>query len=792
MLQYKTRRSVNPQGKPRVYFCCHGEELAKYFEEISDEILKINDCAIWYGDGEEVRDQDFLDALKTMQLFVMPVTKKLLTEENDAINIDFRLAVENHIPVLPLLMEGGLDALFALKCGDIQYLDKNSVDNTAISYQEKLEKFLDSVLLGDELLNKIRSAFDAYVFLSYRKKDRKYAQELMRLIHKDELLRDIAIWYDEFLVPGESFNDAIKEAIKKSKLFVLTVTPNIVNEPNYIMTTEYPTALHEEKTVLPVMLVPTDEEQLNLRYHGISQPTDAYNGKELSSALIDGLNIALKRNGTPEHDFFIGLAYLGGVDVEIDREKALENITAAAEKGLPEASGKLFEMYLNGMGAERNLETALFWLEKKTEQLEKGIRDDGSIVKHRELIEDYKALGQFLTKTVPDAQRARDVYVKMSKATERAYDTFKEEEFEILYAESVICTARSEYILENTEGAEELLGKIAHIIEKNRNDIPFLNVKALYFELLARIEAKKGGEKTEEYLLKQRGISYEIYDRESTDHNGLNYAVACLELAQYNVGKNNLVAVRSCVDKGCPIAIDIAQKSGSLYAGEVYVRFMMLSAKAKRFENDIQGVTDCYVTNITNLEKSVLTPVLSDLLIENYRLIKEHLFNEKQYEDALLYAKKSEYIFKKLLPEGKYQLYLLGNNGFMARCYEGKGDNNQALQIYEYLENTYRSLYVKMPKEFVLPYMKALLDVAEIYKKTHNYAPSVRQYKALIAFAKSRLEDSPQVKDKAKEYIIQGYNGIIDSCISANKKVKGFIYGVIAKIIEKKLEKTEK
>ncbi len=788
MLQYKTRRDVSPQGKPKVYFSCIEEDL-KYFDSISEDILKINDCAIWYLE-DNVRDGDFLESLLSMQLMVLPVTRRLLTEENDSISVDLRLATEKSIPVLPIMLEKGLDALFNSKCGDIQYLDKNGGDVTAISYEEKLKKYLDSVLLGEELLNKIRSAFDAYVFLSYRKKDRKYARELMRLIHENELLRDIAIWYDEFLVPGESFNDAIKDAIKRSRLFVLTVTPNIVNEPNYIMTTEYPMALHEEKPILPVTLVETDGEQLNLRYHGISQPKDAHNSEELSSALIEGLNIALRKNGTPEHNFFIGLAYLGGVDVEVDYKKALISITDAAEKGLPEASGKLFDMYLNGIGVQRSLETALLWLEKKLEQLEDRLSEDGSLERNRELIENYRTLGQFLTKTAPDTERAREVYFKMSLASERAYDRFKEEEFELNYTESVICTARCEYILENIDRAEELLEKIKSIGERKKDgDIHLLNVKALYYELLARIEEKKGGEKTEEYLLKNRGISYEIYDRESNDHNGLNYAIACLELAQYNADKMNPMGGKSSVEKGCPIAREIAEKTGSLYAGEVYVRFMLLLAKIKRFDNDIQGVTECYATNIENLERSDLTPVLSSLLIESYKRIKEHLFNEKQYEDALLYAKKSEYTFKKLLPEGNYQLYLLGNGEFMARCYEGKGENNQALQIYEYLENAYRDLYVKMPNEFCIFYMLALLNVAEIYCKTHNYAPSVRQYKALISFAKKRFEDMPAVRDKATEYISSAYDGIISVHIANNKKLKAFIYAIISTVAERKLKK---
>jgi hypothetical protein len=147
----------------------------------------------------------------------MPVTTKLLTTENAALDAEFRFAIERHIPVLPLMQEGGLDELFSQKCGDLQYLDKakSARDLTEIPYEEKLKNYLESVLVSDEMAEKIRAAFDAYVFLSYRKKDRKYAQELMRLIHKNDFCRDIAIWYDEFLTPGENFNESIREALKK-------------------------------------------------------------------------------------------------------------------------------------------------------------------------------------------------------------------------------------------------------------------------------------------------------------------------------------------------------------------------------------------------------------------------------------------------------------------------------------------------------------------------------------------------------------------------------------------------
>ena len=56
----------------------------------------------------------------------------------------------------------------------------------------------------------------------------------MRLIHQNDFCRDIAIWYDEYLEPGENFNNAILKAIEKSKLFTMVVTPNLINEDNYV------------------------------------------------------------------------------------------------------------------------------------------------------------------------------------------------------------------------------------------------------------------------------------------------------------------------------------------------------------------------------------------------------------------------------------------------------------------------------------------------------------------------------------------------------------------------------
>ena len=376
-LKYKTRGDSTPQGKPKVYFCCHPEDFDFLFESTSDEILERQNCALWYASDANVpRDEDFLSELSQMQLFVMPVTAKLMYTKNYALDVEFRFAIEHHIPVIPIMQESGLDQIFNKKCGNIHYLDKNLYDVTAIPYEQKLDEYLSSVLVGDEFAKKIREAFIAYIFLSYRKKDRKYAKELMSLIHKNEFCREIAIWYDEFLIPGEDFNDAIKRAIEKSDLFVMAVTPNLVCESNYILTTEYPMAKEAGKLIIPAEMVKTDRASLIENYNQLPTPIDAHNEKELSEILLSTIHsLALKESeGSPEHTFFIGLAYLEGIDVEVDHERALSLITSAADEGLREAIEKLVNMYKNGKGVERSYETALMWRERLVNLSEREYR----------------------------------------------------------------------------------------------------------------------------------------------------------------------------------------------------------------------------------------------------------------------------------------------------------------------------------------------------------------------------------------------------------------------------------
>ena len=378
VLRYKTRGNASVQGKPKVYFCAAESDIKKYYDEICADIFTTHNCSVWCRTAEGEKE-DIYEDIGLMNLFIVPVTTALFGAEGIKVKQETDFAHSRNIPVLPLVLESGLYELYEEIYGSMQYLDKTVRDMTAKSYAEKLKSYLDSVLIGDETAQKIRDSFGAYIFLSYRKKDREYAHRLMRLIHKNDFCEDIAIWYDEFLTPGEDFNSSIVDAMEKSQLFVLTVTPNLVNEDNYVMTTEYPMAADRGKTIFPAEMVDTDRELLVARYDGIPECVKTEDMEEFSrrmKAVVETMD--RKFCDDDEHRFLMGLAYLGGVDVETDYEKAVKLITLKAEDGYIDAVRKLMNMYRNGEGVKRDYAKAMEYEEKLVRLLQERYEAENS------------------------------------------------------------------------------------------------------------------------------------------------------------------------------------------------------------------------------------------------------------------------------------------------------------------------------------------------------------------------------------------------------------------------------
>lgn len=515
--KFVTRGQQNPQGMQKVYFTCHTEDFDKCFTKTCEEILNRQDCVIFYLDPHEEKEymDDYKLKLKEVQLMVVPITTTLLANPSRTIDFDVPFALEHHIPILPLMQEKGLEELYSRHFGNLQYLDKYNTDSTAISYDEKLTKYLESILIGDELANKIRAAFDAYIFLSYRKKDRKHAQELMRIIHQNEFCRDIAIWYDEFLTPGENFNEAIIDALKKSKLFAMVVTPNLINEKNYVMTTEYPMARDKEKDILPVEMVKTDQEKLKSYYNNIPSMVNLSEEKELAyrlKAIAIGEN-----NNNPQHLYFIGLAYLSGIDVEINHEKAVELITDSANNGFLPAINKLIQMYETGEGVIQDYQKVIVWQNKLVEIRKKCYKNKPSVDNALHLIDALERLGKY-NEAIGRIDDAKQSFVNMHQYTQRCYSRYEDNRF-IRYDILSCCHLGD---IADTRGKLQLAKKWYHngldIIENLSKETSLLRERgglSHIYDKLGDIYLKLGDYYEADHYYRKRLLIFENWVKES-------------------------------------------------------------------------------------------------------------------------------------------------------------------------------------------------------------------------------------------------------------------------------------
>lgn len=379
---YKTRGGVLPNHKTRVFFCATKQDYDLYFEEMAEDILSVIDCALYFIDYDHEEDyirnpEEMLGILDQVQVVVTPVTRDLLYTDNYTKNVLIP-AIIGKKPILPLMMEAEIDADFQNLFGQVQYMDKygrnERAKGTQIPYIDKLRTTLNRILIPDQLIDDVKAAFKAHIFLSYRKQDRKEAQDLMKLIHSDPRCEQIAIWYDEFLVPGVDFNEAILEAIAACDIFFFNVTESFLQKKdNYIAQIEYPKAKDSGKKIIPVEMRKVDMEQLTEWFPQIDEnfiPIDQHD--KVCPVTYESLCALLSDQEMEDAklSFFIGLAYLNGIDVEVNVDKGILILEKSANAGCIEAMQQLSNVYFLGIGGVTiDLDFAAMWQKKAVDTL---------------------------------------------------------------------------------------------------------------------------------------------------------------------------------------------------------------------------------------------------------------------------------------------------------------------------------------------------------------------------------------------------------------------------------------
>lgn len=195
-------------------------------------------------------------------------------------------------------------------------------------------------------------------------------------------MHDCAIYYtDDMTSPiPEQYK---KTGLGKMNLIVIPVTNALLTEKNRAMDSDVEYAIRDDVSIpiLPIVVEPSIdlmcEEKFGNRQYlsrftlelaeiNYEDKLRAYlNFAFLDDKVIDCIRaIAHASDDTPEHYYFIGLAYLYGVDVDINAIRALEFLTIAAEKNYSLAVKKLYEIFSKGQHFKIDYNEALKYIKK--------------------------------------------------------------------------------------------------------------------------------------------------------------------------------------------------------------------------------------------------------------------------------------------------------------------------------------------------------------------------------------------------------------------------------------------
>ena len=113
-MKVETKNNDRVDRKPRVYFTCHPEDLP-LLKKIREDIFRSHDCAIYYTAdmAQPMEEADLPLDIGRANLVVVPVTFRLLTTPNRTMDRDLPYARQEHIPILPVMMDEGLDEYYS-------------------------------------------------------------------------------------------------------------------------------------------------------------------------------------------------------------------------------------------------------------------------------------------------------------------------------------------------------------------------------------------------------------------------------------------------------------------------------------------------------------------------------------------------------------------------------------------------------------------------------------------------------------------------------------------------------
>lgn len=373
-------RDTRPVNKKEKIYITGNWKDGFLMERIVQDLVEIWDCKTYVDarviPGTETLDnesgaeavKDCQQSMDEMDLVVLVVTKNFLRESSQARDVEYPYLKANHKKVLPVLMEPGLEREFDSVCENLQLLYYDAVD-----YKKQLETFLYHLFEDADLKKQVQGVFSGSIFLSYRKKDRAHIIRLMELIQQWPGCQDISIWYDDFLTIGEDYDDEIDGRLRESDLFVLAVTPSILEDGNYVMDIEYPRAVALAKKIIPVELADTDMAALKAKFPDLPECIRISEIMDLEQRLLEEKQhfASAVQLSAHEREYLLGAAYLLGIGTRKNEKLGISYLSHAVDGGSIKAANMLSRFYVVSYRDE--IPERIKWLEKYADLARQGV-----------------------------------------------------------------------------------------------------------------------------------------------------------------------------------------------------------------------------------------------------------------------------------------------------------------------------------------------------------------------------------------------------------------------------------
>lgn len=664
---HKVRGGFSPNELQKVFISYHPSDRS-LMEQVASDILEVMDCAVYYHETlasvkkQDINMDDYELKLMEMKLFVVVITTNYLVSDSLSKNTDIGFALSHNIPILPIAVETDLEELYMNemnKIGDglgtLQLLNRFVFDRSALPYMQKLTVALNSVLVDREQVHRIKAAFNKRIFLSYRKKDRKYANELIRTIHSIPALERTAIWYDEFLSSGERWDEQIREAISHSDVFLLLVTPSITEPDNYVIREEYPTAKSMNKEIFSVKKTDSNStefkiEELKKTFPGLEILIDGNNVAELENALI---KFGTNSKSTLEQDYLIGLAYFNGIDVERDNDKAVSLIVASAEGGLPDAVSKLADMYWMGDGVAVNYENSIQWKKKLIAIYQQRLsfsQKQGDVLMYIKSMDDL-AICLFELSAFREAL----AYEK------RVVSILEQNSSELLIASIFLakayglcgkCCQKLGALLDAADFCEKDCEQSQKIYDADRTTENLHNI-AVAFERTGDVYYEMGDlNSAEKWYEKSLEIMSLIHDKLGSSESAYSLSALYLDIGAVYMKNQRYIEAKELYTKGLELRKSILKAKDSDENKRTYVEALVALGETFMYTGDIPNAERLFsesehiIAELAKKQGIIEAQYAYSLVLNRLAVIQEI---KKNFQDALEYYTKSLGIRKRIL-----------------------------------------------------------------------------------------------------------------------------------------------